>query len=210
MLQKISKLAIKIISYTLQHLKKQIMQLFFRFSVLLSSFFTAWSCVPLDKPYVNSPEGQKLIRQNTISKQVPSIYRDTVYVPIYSDIYNESKDVKFNLTATLSIRNTSLTDSIYIQDIDYYDSEGNLVRGYIHKDSTLFLSAMQSIEYVIEENDTEGGTGANFIINWGGNTADLSPMFQGVMISTNGQQGISFSTEGVSISKNKKAPSYLE
>lgn len=171
--------------------------------LLLSLIFFALvcGCVPLDKPYINSPEGQKLIRRNTIGKQVPSAYRDTIYVPIYSDIYNESKDVKFNLTATLSIRNTSLSDSIYIQDIDYYDSEGSFVRGYIHEDSTLFLGAMQSIEYVIEENDTEGGTGANFIINWGANAAGLRPMFQGVMISTNGQQGISFSTEGISISK---------
>lgn len=51
-------------------------------------------------------------------------YRDTVYVPIYSDIYSETKDVRFKLTATLSLRNTSLSDSMYIEDIDYYDSQG--------------------------------------------------------------------------------------
>jgi hypothetical protein len=169
-------------------------------NIILVTFllFTAISCVPLDKPYINDAASQALIKKNTIAKRTAASFKDTVYVPIYSDIYNESKDVKFNLTATLSIRNTSLKDSIYIQDIDYYDSQGSLVRRYIPQDSTLYLSAMQSIEYVIEEDDTEGGTGANFIINWSSNAPKLSPMFQGIMISTNGQQGISFSTEGIS------------
>lgn len=34
-------------------------------------------------------------------------YFDTTYVAIYSDIYVENKDTRFNLTATLSLRNTS-------------------------------------------------------------------------------------------------------
>jgi len=132
-------------------------------------------------------------------------FRDTVYVPIYSDIYSETKDVRFKLTATLSLRNTSLQDSVYIEDIDYYDSQGNKVRAYI--DKNLLLGPMQSIEYVVEEDDTVGGTGANFIINWGANKASLKPIFQGVMISTHGQQGISFTTEGVSISQSIQTPS---
>jgi hypothetical protein len=61
---------------------------------------------------------------------------------------------------------------------------------------------MQSIEYVIEEDDVKGGTGANFIVNWGALKNDVKPIFQGVMISTSGQQGLSFVTEGVSISRN--------
>lgn len=129
-------------------------------------------------------------------------YHDTVYIPIYSDIYSESKDVKFLLTATLSIRNTSLTDTIYIGDIRYYDSGGALIRNYL-KDEVLVLKPMQSIEYVIERNDTAGGTGANFLLNWAARTSSVNPVFQGVMISTHGQQGISFITEGVSISRTK-------
>ena len=68
-------------------------------------------------------------------------------------------------------------------------------------ESTILLQAMQSIEYVIEEEDVKGGTGANFIVNWGAFKNDVKPIFQGVMISTSGQQGLSFVTEGVSISR---------
>jgi len=60
-----------------------------------------------------------------------------------------------------------------------------------------------NMEYVIEEQDTAGGTGANFIVNWAATSSEANPLFEGIMISTNGQQGISFSTQGVSISKRK-------
>ena len=59
---------------------------------------------------------------------------------------------------------------------------------------------MQSVEYVIDEHDTSGGTGANFVIKWSSTNLNVAPIFEGIMISTNGQQGISFSTIGVSIS----------
>lgn len=141
---------------------------------------------------------------NTTFKTLP--HHDTVYIPIYSSIYSKTKAVTFNLTATLSIRNTSLEDTLYLGDIDYYDTEGTLVRRYI-ANQNLALKPMQSIEYVIDEADDVGGTGANFIITWAARHHQVRPVFQGVMISTNGQQGVSFLTEGTSISR--KAPAVL-
>lgn len=148
-------------------------------------------------------QGEDLLEANEVFRDNVSLnYRDTVYIPIYSDIYSGSKYVTYNLTATLSIRNTSLTDSMYVEAIDYYDTDGKLVSNYI--DKTLVLKPMQSIEYVIDEEDESGGTGANFIVNWGAKNDYLKPVFQGVMISTHRQQGISFITNGVSIRKMDK------
>ena len=94
-------------------------------------------------------QGQDVLEVNqTFLENIDASYRDTVYVPIYSDIYSESKHTKFNLTATLSIRNTSLTDTIYIEDIDYYDTDGHLVRHYLQK--LLLLRPLQSFESEIE------------------------------------------------------------
>jgi len=128
------------------------------------------------------------------------VVRDTTYVPIYSDIYSETKDIRFNLTATLSLRNTSFRHTLYISEVDYFDSFGKKTRSFLEK--PIVLDPMQSVEYVIEENDTSGGTGANFIINWGASSKNVRPLFQGIMISTHGQQGVSFSTTGVSISNH--------
>lgn len=53
-----------------------------------------------------------------------------VYVPVYSEIYHISGERRFLLTATVSARNTSLKDTLYIRTADYYDSQGALQRHY--------------------------------------------------------------------------------
>ncbi len=125
-------------------------------------------------------------------------YQDTVYIPIYSDIYSESSLRSTLLTATLSIRSTSLTENTYIHAIEYYNTQGELVKSYL--DRSLLLAPLQSIDYVIDRDDNSGGVGANFIVEWGADH-NVKPLFQAVMIGTSGQHGLSFVTEGVSIKK---------
>ena len=122
---------------------------------------------------------------------------EQVYIPIYSDIFYVDAKHTFSLTATLSIRNTSFKDSIYVFSIDYYNSQGEKVRRY--NDSTLLIKPMESVEFVVENKDDTGGVGANFVVDWGGNLNVQKPYFQGIMIGTMGQQGISFTTEGIVI-----------
>ena len=166
---------------------------------LFSTFFLFVACNLKSNPNLTE-DGEDILENHEIYvSNVTLSYLDTVYVPIYSDIYSKTKDERFNLTATLSIRNTSLTDSMYLKVIDYYDTNGKLVRRYI--DNNLLLKPMQSIDYVIEEEDKVGGTGANFILVWGAKDSSIKPIFQGVMVSTAGQQGISFLTNGISISR---------
>lgn len=127
-------------------------------------------------------------------------YQDTCYIPIYSDIYSNSRFYSVLLTATLSIRSTSLTDTTYINSIEYYNTKGELVNSYI--DRTLVLGPMESVDYVIDREDNTGGTGANFLVTWGAEK-NTKPLFQAVMISTVGQHGLSFVVDGVSL-KNKQ------
>ncbi len=122
---------------------------------------------------------------------------EKVYVPIFSDIYYVDSKHTFPLTATLSIRNTSFKDSLYFFTIDYYNSKGVKIRSY--NKSSLFLKPMESIEFVVENKDDTGGLGANFVIEWGAKPGAQRPYFQAVMIGTLGQQGISFTTEGIVI-----------
>ncbi len=122
---------------------------------------------------------------------------EMVYIPIYSDIYYMDTHRTFPLTATLSIRNVSFKDSIYVFSIDYYNSAGEKVRRY--NESTLLIKPMESVEFVVEEKDDTGGVGANFVVDWGAKPEAQPPYFHGVMIGTFGQQGISFTTEGIVI-----------
>lgn len=140
----------------------------------------------------------------TFLPTVETRFQDTVYVPIYSDIYDQTVSSKSLLTATLSIRNTSIRDTIYIYGVDYYDTEGNLVRNYL--ESVLVLTPLQSAEYIVEQADNSGGTGANFLVLWGSNQAQVKPIFQGVMVLKSGQHALSFMTQGISISERGEGP----
>lgn len=171
-----------------------------KFQFLILIILLCMSCTETN-PNLNRAGEDVLHVKEVFIDPVELTHQDTVYIPVYSDIYSKSKNDRFLLTATLSIRNTSPADSIFVEEINYYDSHGDLVRSYI--DRTLLLKPMQSIEYVIEEDDTSGGTGANFLVRWGARRSDLIPIFQGVMISTHGQQGISFITDGISISRRE-------
>ena len=146
-----------------------------------------------------TPLGEDIFTAIEINRLPDSLaLKDTVYVPIYSDIYSQTKESRYKLTATLSLRNTSLKYPIFISAVDYYNSAGPLTKHFLEK--PIVLNEMESIEYVIEEQDISGGTGANFVIYWAAENQNVLPIFEGIMISTYGQQGISFSTKGVSIS----------
>ena len=134
-------------------------------------------------------------RVNTTT--VDSLIRQ-VYVPIYSDIYNQTRDTRTMLTATLSIRNTSIRDSLFVSTIDYYNTQGDLVRSYI--DSPIYLKPMESIDYVIEQQDNSGGSGANFLIDWY-SKKQLNPLFQAVMVGGLGAQAFSFTTDGIEVER---------
>ncbi|TYB75827.1 DUF3124 domain-containing protein [Bizionia myxarmorum] len=119
-----------------------------------------------------------------------------VYVPVYSDIYQRTRNDRTLLTSTLSIHNTSETDTLFISRIDYYNTQGKLVRNYIEK--SIFLNTFETIEYVVDEEDKTGGSGANFVIEWYG-SSKLNPIFQAVMIGGLGNKSFSFTTNGVEI-----------
>lgn len=120
-------------------------------------------------------------------------YFETDYLPVYSDIYHKDGTRRFYLTTTLSIRNTSLIDSAYIISATYYDSYGRILKEYV--DSVILLSPLESIEFVVEEKETIGGAGANFIVSWGAPSYSDQLLIQAIMIGTYGQQGISFVTD---------------
>jgi len=124
-------------------------------------------------------------------------YKDMIYVPIYSDIYLDELNQKSLLSATLSIRNTSFKDSIFLSTIDYYNTSGDKVKTFIN--NTISLPPMATVNYVIEKKDDTGGSGANFIIELSANSSKVKPLIQAIMIGENGNQAFSFATDGYSI-----------
>ncbi len=171
-------------------------------SIIVLIIIGLWSCSQQPKPEVHLPSKN----YHYVDLDVDTLtHSQKVYVPVYSDIYHSSDARRFLLTATLSVRNTSLRDTMYIAEVDYYDSQGNLTRNYLKQ--TIFLHPLESVEFVVEYKEDKGGAGANFIVHWGTHSSALQSVIQAVMIGTASQQGISFVTEGVVIEEHHQQDS---
>ncbi len=132
------------------------------------------------------------IRAATI-KASDSLEYGKSYLSIYSQIYSMSEHKTHNLTAMVSLRNTSDKDTIYLLRATYYDTHGKEVRTYF--DTPIYLGPMETTEIIIDEKDVAGGTGSNFIIEWNKPNDSPEPLFEGVMSSIIEQQGLSFTTQ---------------
>ena len=117
-----------------------------------------------------------------------------VYVPAYSHIYSGNQEKPFLLTVTLSIRNIDPTNIIKITRVDYYETQGKLLKKYVNK--PMLLNALESLRYVIPEKDKSGGSGANFIVEWQSDKPVNRPIIESVMIGTQSSQGVSFTSRG--------------
>ncbi|MBV5340076.1 MAG: DUF3124 domain-containing protein [Deltaproteobacteria bacterium] len=150
-------------------------------SVILSPFFTVVTLAVL----LTSPQsGWSSSSEIRLSKG------QTLYVPVYSNVFSGPRKLPLQLAATLSIRNTDMAASIRVTAIDYYDTNGKLVRRYLARPN--IIAPLSTIYVHIEEKDKIGGFGANFIVRWQSNSVINAPVVECVMIGATGGQGISF------------------
>lgn len=120
-----------------------------------------------------------------------------IYVPAYSHIYSGNKETAFLLTITLSIRNIDPNHQIKMTEVNYYETQGNLLKKYI--DNPTILNPLESLRYVIPLYDKKGGSGANFMVKWQSDKFVNPPIIESIMIGTQSQQGISFTSRGQEI-----------
>lgn len=125
------------------------------------------------------------------------LYRGSSYLSVYSEIYMYSGTKTYNLTATVSLKNIYPKDSVYITKASYYNTQGELIQTYVNR--PIVLKPMETLEIVIGQKDTKGGSGGNFYFDWSTTKEHLEPHFEAVMISTTGQQGLSFTSQGIRI-----------
>ena len=129
--------------------------------------------------------------------KIDSLQNGKSYLSVYSEIYSQTEHRTHNLTTTVSMRNINIKDTIYINKAEYFNTEGKSIRTYF--DHPIYIAPLETVEIVVDETDVEGGTGANFIFEWSVKDSISEPLFEGVMISTSGQQGLSFTSKGVRI-----------
>jgi hypothetical protein len=121
----------------------------------------------------------------------------TVYVSAYSNVYSGPRKNPFQLATMLSIRNIDLSAKLRVTSIDYYDNDGRIIRRYLT--APLVLGPLASHHIYLDESDTKGGFGANFIVRWSSDATINTPIIESVMIGATSGQGISFVSPGQEI-----------
>lgn len=123
----------------------------------------------------------------------PSFSKKEFYVPVYSHIYYAQNRFT-KLSITLSIRNTDSEKNLYVENIDYYNTEGTLVKQYIKKPHV--LKPMASVDFVVNLEDMSGGSGANFLVNIASKEKINEPIIQAIMINNSGNSNLCFTSQG--------------
>jgi len=118
----------------------------------------------------------------------------TVYVPLYSNIFIGDKELTWQLSSLLSIRNTDAFLPITISRVDYYDTDGKLVRKYLEKSQV--LNPMGSAYFYVKTSDTAGGWGANFLVEWKSEEKVNEPIIESLMTGHRGNHSVSFISLG--------------
>ncbi len=173
-----------------------------KYFIFFGLLFLWWACgEELQEPDLKKSHPSHIYKYAD-TKDYPFRYFEWVYVPVYSDIYYLDGTKRYQLTTTISIRNTSLSDTAFILSSTYHDSYGKTLKEYV--DSALLLSPLESIEFVVEEFENMGGAGANFIVEWAASKYADQLLVQSVMIGTYDKQGISFLSESKVIKKESR------
>jgi hypothetical protein len=165
--------------------------------------FLLFSCKQESAPtgQNNKNEGEEIKFRNTYLVEIDSSswYGELIYVPIYSEVYFGDGGKTIDLTSTLSIHNTDLEHQITVKNINYHNTKGHLIKKFIQE--SIKLQPLETINFTVHEKDRSGGTGANFIVEWNTQVQVSSPIIEAVMITTQMNQGISFTTNGKIIKK---------
>ena len=119
-----------------------------------------------------------------------------VYVPVYSTLFL-SKTSRWELGASLSIRNIDPDQSVTVLEIGYFDTAGELLEQYLETPHE--LGPMATVTLTLPQWDKRGGAGANFLVRWSGDSDINEPIIEVVMAGTRGTQSFSFIRSGQEI-----------
>ncbi|MEW6586430.1 MAG: DUF3124 domain-containing protein [Nitrospirota bacterium] len=117
---------------------------------------------------------------------------ETLYIPVYSNVYSGPKANPLQLATMLSMHNIDPKYSITILKVDYYDSSGKFIESYIK--NPVHLKPFAHTFFYLKEYDTRGGPGANFVVKWRADKKINQPVVEALMLGA--RAGISFTSAG--------------
>ena len=120
----------------------------------------------------------------------------TVYVPLYSSLYVGGQRSLKNLSATLSLRNTSADQTLILTSVTFFDDTGKAVVKLL--DEPHALAPMATAELYTDQSRTSGGPITAVIVEWGTEASGEPLLAEAVILGNYGAKSISFISRGES------------
>lgn len=132
----------------------------------------------------------------------PKLHGETLYLPIYSEVWHGDTTVKgpparMPMSALVSIRNTDPLRPFKVSVARYYNTKGKPLLDYLKAPRE--VPPLGTLELLVERQEKEGGSGANFLIEWQAEQPINPPLVQAVHMDIQGTRGLVFVTEAVSV-----------
>ncbi len=118
----------------------------------------------------------------------------SVYVPLYRGLYVGGQRSLTNLSATLSLRNTSADQTLVVASVTYFNGQGEAV-GQLF-DVPHVLPPMATAEVYVDQGDAHGGPVASVVARWGADAAISPPVVEAVIVGAYGTKSVSFVSRG--------------
>lgn len=161
-----------------------------------------FACSPVAAP---PPQTTTLVAATDVpAPPAPHGHGGVILLPVYSSIYVGEGSQAFDLTVTVSVRNTDRAAPIVVTGLRYHDGGGQLLHDYAGAPTT--IGPLASAETVVRASDRRAGVGGSFLVEWSAAVDVAEPRVQAVMVGSGYQQGISFVTEGRPLAGAPAAP----
>ena len=160
----------------------------------LEAYYVALEVADTDQAVLDGPLPPVL---QPLSEPYPAFpFSGSVYVPLYSSLYVGGERSLKNLSATLSLRNTSADQALVMTSVEYFNENGEAVADLF--DMPHVLAPMATAEFYIDQSRTQGGPVAVVVARWAAETSIASPLIEAVILGHYGTKSISFISRGES------------
>ncbi len=162
----------------------------------LSILFFLSSCVISnnEKGFDNTTDDKE-----TFDDKIDIESSNSYYLPIYSNLFIDEQIKDLALSINVSIRNSSLKDTIEVSKVNYIDIQGKRIKRFLKE--KVMLSPLSTVFYKVDSNNFKKQKGGAFLIEINGIEEESKslPLINAVMVGEYSNKAFSFSTKGYKI-----------
>lgn len=172
---------------------------------LIGMLFLAISCDNKNENSqfsINKRENFKPETYQLRNNDIKQVKGQIVYLPIYSNIQNNTDTGKIDMSAFVAVHNTDFKNKIKLLKVQYFDTDGKLVHDFL-LNQTKELNPLQTTDFYIPYKD-QSGTGANFLIEWISDSLVTEPLFEAITLNLLSNNTVAVLSQGKVIKERIK------